>query len=742
MSDNNNTSILPSCPITGQHMKDPVSTPDGNTYEREAIETWLQNHNTEPQTRNILRRDQLIPNRVLKEIYEKIYGSLLPISLVQSNDTDPTVNLNLEIKSSKLTEDTFNILVTITSPKTLNESYHDIVLCIDTSGSMDASADKQGNEETGLSVLDILKYSANVIIKSGNEKQRIGIVQFSNEGRVIRPLTVLNESGKINLISSIELLVPSGQTNLYDGIIKSWDLFELSTCKKKSIILFTDGEPNMEPPRGYINQLQNVKEKKYNGKYISDINIYTYGNNVNSQLSDSISKETNGVYGFIPDSILMGDLLTHKIAAIRSTKTKNAILKLEFGDNVLNSYVSSSISHEYMSNNLLIINVGDVLDESSRNFVLEIKTIDSLLPNIHAFLEYEDIKLDQSTINTDDNSLDITYNYLRQESVTTLNNIINHTNANNNANADILFNDFILKLSSTDQRIVNLKETFNDQVKLAYSYQYYNKWGKHYLLSLKRALELEQCNNYKDACVQHFGGTMFKKILDEADDIFTSLPPPKPSRIIYKSPSYGTSYRLSGSVRPSVQSPVPIIDMTNFVSRNNPCFHGASKVLMDDLTQKNASDIQKGDLIKLPNEMTGKIECVIKTIINNKIDIITLNDNLHITPYHPVKINDQWYFPKYIENAKQCDLQCNEVFSYILTKDTREYGLGMIIGNYECATLGHGITGHIIEHLFFGTELVIDNLKQSTSYETGIVILQENNLIRNPITDLVEKIII
>ena len=513
MSDNNNTSILPSCPITGQHMKDPVSTPDGNTYEREAIEKWLQNNNTEPQTRNILRRDQLIPNRVLKEMYDKIYNSLQPI-IVQPTNPDLTVNLNLEMKSNKLTEDTFNILITIMSPETFSESYHDIVLCIDTSGSMDASADKQGSEETGLSVLDILKYSANVIIKSGNEKQRIGIVQFSNEGRVIRPLTVLNESGKQSLISSIELLVSSGQTNLYDGIIKSWDLFELSTCNKKSIILFTDGEPNMEPPRGYVNQLQNIKEKKYNGKYISDINIYTYGNNVNSQLSDSISKETNGVYGFIPDSILMGDLLTHKIAAIRSTKTKNAILKIEFGDNVLNSYVSSSINHEYISDNLLLINVGDVLDDSSRNFVLEIKTIDSLLPKISAFLEYEDMKIEKSTINIDDNSEDIIYNYLRQNSVTTLTNIINHVNSNNNANADILYNEFISKLSGSDLRIVNLKKTFIDQVKLAYSYEYYNKWGKHYLLSLKRALELEQCNNYKDACVQHFGKKMFNKILD------------------------------------------------------------------------------------------------------------------------------------------------------------------------------------------------------------------------------------
>jgi uncharacterized protein YegL len=731
LNQDNNTSILPSCPITGQHMKDPVTTPDGNTYEKEAIEKWLENHNTEPQTRSILRINQLIPNRVLKEMYDKMYG-LNQTTIVQTVNIEQLLDLKLEMKSNKIKDDTFNILITITCPETFNESYHDIVLCIDTSSSMDASADKQGNEVSGLSVLDILKYSANVIIKSGNEKQRIGIVQFSNEGRIVKPLTVLNEFGKRDLSASIELLNPNGQTNLYDGIIKSWDLFESSTCNKKSIILFTDGEPNMEPPRGYINQLQNIKEKKYNGKYISDINIYTYGNSVNSELSDNISKETNGVYGFIPDSTLMGDLLTHKIAALRSTKTKNAVLKLEFGSNILDSYISSSISHEYISNNLLIINVGDILDESSRNFVLEIKTTDSNPPNIYTVLECEDKKIEQTIINNTEDLSDIIYNSLRQESVTIISNIIKYASLNNSANADILFNDFILKLSDSDLRIVNLKETFDNQVKLAYSYKYYNKWGKHYLLSLKRALQLEQCNNYKDKCVQHFGGTMFKKLLDEADDIFTRLPPPKASRKVNRSSQ-------------SSQSMVPI-NMNNYVSRNNTCFHGLSKVLMHNYTLKNANEVRKGDYVKLANGKKCIIECVVKTVLNSEINMITLNDNLHLTPYHPVKINNEWYFPKDLNYAKLCELPCHEIFSFILKKDnnenTRGYNSGIMIGDHECATLGHGITGNIIEHPFFGTELVINNLKELYMYELGMIVLQQDSLIRNQTTDLVERIVI
>ena len=40
-----------SCPITRELMRDPVIAADGHTYDREAIEMWLRNHNTSPKVR-------------------------------------------------------------------------------------------------------------------------------------------------------------------------------------------------------------------------------------------------------------------------------------------------------------------------------------------------------------------------------------------------------------------------------------------------------------------------------------------------------------------------------------------------------------------------------------------------------------------------------------------------------------------------------------------------------------------
>ena len=49
------------CPITQEEFYDPVITADGMTYERSAIEKWLQTSNTSPLTGAVLESTLLIP---------------------------------------------------------------------------------------------------------------------------------------------------------------------------------------------------------------------------------------------------------------------------------------------------------------------------------------------------------------------------------------------------------------------------------------------------------------------------------------------------------------------------------------------------------------------------------------------------------------------------------------------------------------------------------------------------------
>ena len=56
------------CPITGEVMTDPVSTVDGHTYERTAIERWLRTHDTSPMTGARLPHKDLTPAISLRQL--------------------------------------------------------------------------------------------------------------------------------------------------------------------------------------------------------------------------------------------------------------------------------------------------------------------------------------------------------------------------------------------------------------------------------------------------------------------------------------------------------------------------------------------------------------------------------------------------------------------------------------------------------------------------------------------------
>jgi len=664
-------------------------------------------------------------------------------------------NLKLKITSNKINDNNYDLLITIESPEIesdIYEPYNDIVLCIDTSGSMLTRATNNNYDRS--TILDILKYSAISIIESCDEKQRIGIVAFSDIGRVVCELTILNEKGKKMLIDNLNNLKACSTTNLYDGIIKSWELLKSSSINK-TILLFTDGEPSYFPPKGYIEQLREIKETIYNGKYICDVNIYTYGNRVDSELCNLISKETNGVYGFIYDSTSISDLITRKISVIRSTICKDVILGIEFGSSIINVNMSESIDYMNTSSNAKSINVGNILNGCNRNFMFNVET-NGTPPEIYASIYNDDIikntnntcddngdkRIRQETIIYTDDFCDITYNNLRQEGIKLLNNIIKNKKekyCDENLN-DSLYNDFMLKINdNNDVRVNNLKKTFDDQVKIAYKQYYYNNWGKHYMLGLICSLKFEQYNNIKDVCVEHFGGVKFKSHVNRIISIFETV---LQGELTNRLTNERTINAPTNNFYPTQSS----IDVNQYINtRDGACFHGLSVVLMFDGTTKFVKDISENDSVMLGNNEEGKIECVVKTLINasRPIALTKLSNELYLTPYHPVKSKNMnhWVFPKDIKNISVSNLVCNIMYSFVLTENTRSKLSGIMIGGYECATLGHNIEDDdCIKHSFFGTELVINNLKQSKHYKNGFVVLDRYCLIRDKNTQLVKRI--
>ena len=133
-------------------------------------------------------------------------------------------------------------------------------------------------------------------------------------------------------------------------------------------------------------------------------------------------------------------------------------------------------------------------------------------------------------------------------------------------------------------------------------------------------------------------------------------------------------------------------------------------------------------LIKDNKYSTSNIECVIVTKCHNNkefmVNLIGNNENiLSITPYHPIYIN-KWYFP--IDLGKGNVIECEEMFTFVI--DNRE---SVIIEDYIFATYNHQLKGEVIEHEYFGTEKVINDLKNFETYKYGYVNLTKDMFIRN-----------
>ena len=236
---------------------------------------------------------------------------------------------------------------------------------------MGSDATAQGVEYSGLSLLDILKHAVKTVISTCNENDRLSIVSYSNNATVLFELMAMNVIGKENAISLLDKLEPGGMTNLWDGLHTGLEILKNrnknnnnndnnndknNNDKNKNdknnndnnnsndignnaaLLLLTDGEPNVEPPRGHIPMLKRYKES-VGGRFPGVINTFGFGYSLDSLLLRQIATEGGGMYAFIPDSGFVGTAFVNSLANILSTVTTNCQLILSFDPKSGHRYV-------------------------------------------------------------------------------------------------------------------------------------------------------------------------------------------------------------------------------------------------------------------------------------------------------------------------------------------------------------------------------------------------------------------
>ncbi len=711
---NNNIANTLTCPITGSQFIDPVIASDGRTYERYAIEEWLKISNLSPITKEPITRT-LVTNWTIKSQLDSLNTTVVV------NNTSTYDNKISLTHTVNVNEEYLHIQLDI--PEIDDKVVETVVICvIDNSGSMDTEIQAQG-ESNALTRLSLVKHATKTVIKTMPENAYLGLVKFSDSASVLFDITKMTETNKNLAIQSLDNLYTEGSTNIWDGLRVALDLTNNEAYKNKniSIVLLTDGEPNINPPRGIYDTLKLALDRY--GKNIN-INTFGFGYKLDSKLLDDIAKLCIGTYAYIPDCTMVGTVFVNYISSVLSTKTNNINVSIE----AVNVNPVTLNGYEYVNN----FNLGSIL--KSRNIIINHRNFrDSFEyyikitgPNINEMIIHVDA-LHISNLSAFKNAI------LQSKLIKSINDIINsnlttmdplietsifanscHTVFSENVLLDILNND--------DDSLGQVYKALSNK-------EWYEKWGKHYILSFLCAHRLEQCLNFKDKSMQDYGSSLFLRLRDNADQIFCSLPPPK-AKQIYR---YG-----GGSNNTSAQQ----VNMASYYNASGGCFTGDSKITIFINNQEvaiNMSDLKINHLVKTPNGYS-KIKCIVKNMVSNEgINICNFHD-LGITEWHPIKIK-QWIFPNQLVKPEKQYLDI--VYNLVLEKDHVVY-----FGCLEACTLGHMMKDNdVISHPYYGTDKVIKDLEEIPGYILGEITIKgykatssyitiENNTSRKMVTSM------
>jgi hypothetical protein len=719
------------CPITQDIMKNAAVGSDGNTYDREAIERWLDQKETSPLTNEQMLKSSLKVNPAIQFLIDQYHkgqlGEIIPVQRVdpKKNNIKVEINTNVYKKGN-------DYLISISDKlSNIDQIGTDLVICIDRSGSTGSGVEAKDSDnnsiESGFTILDIILHAASTIASVLNENDRFSCIIYDDIVERFIPFIKMSEINKSTVLTKLKTITPRNRTNIYGATKEGLNMIEERDDKTRNpaLINLTDGQPNVSPARGEVVTLKNDK-KKIN--FSTPIYTMGFGYNLMKDLLYPMAKITNATTCHIPDGGMVATVFCNLIATIKCTIALN--MQINIVEKSSNSRIYGDFNVEHNK-----IDIGTLQFQQSRNIIITSDKHFTFTVSYKAGgnLQTSEIissKSAKETLN-DEEINKIKYHKQRLNIVEYLRTIISYKSINEVDKAKEEYN----KCLSESKTNSNINKTLKDQIEKAINnHSWWIKWGEFYVDQLSSHMLHEKRPNFKDTACFDFGGEKFDELVDFASDTFDTLPPPAPS----KTSSYygGSSYAASAPV---------IRSLATYNCQDNGCFAGDCDVLMEDNKTKKVKDIVAGDKILSMdnfNEQYYTIKYVLKTVIPNDehlpIKLVNFPGGLKITEWHPIQYWGKWTFPIHIQNYEekiggetvtlQRTHECNEVYSFVL-----ESGHVAIINGIKVICLGHGGNDPTIKHEYLGTEKVVKDLDKKENIN-GVITITPNNIIRDPST--------
>lgn len=115
----------------------------------------------------------------------------------------------------------------------------------------------------------------------------------------------------------------------------------------------------------------------------------------------------------------------------------------------------------------------------------------------------------------------------------------------------------------------------------------------------------------------------------------------------------------------------------------------------------------------------AEVLCVVKTHCARARRVLArVNDEVLLTPRHPVRLKGQWYESSNVGQLEVHD--CPFVYNFVLSQSHI-----MVASGVECATLGHMIEEESVKHPYWGSQWVVEDLRKRLGWEAGFICQQE-----------------
>ncbi|KAL9093522.1 MAG: hypothetical protein Q9165_003917 [Trypethelium subeluteriae] len=616
-------------------------------------------------------------------------------------------------------------------------------------------------EHTGLSILDLTKHAARTIIETLNEGDRLGIVTFAYDAKVIQRLTPMTYRLKTETLKRVDELTPDGSTNLWHGLLSGRQLFEQEHTvngyrgknKIQAMYILTDGMPNyMCPAQGYVPKLKPIIENEWEqGRVPPSIHTFGFGYHLRSGLLQSIAEVGSGNYAFIPDAGMIGTVFVHAIANLYSTFAKGAILNIEAPSEVSLTDASANPVAEATSTGLTIP-LGNLQYDLRYVFGGERKSTSLSLET-----EWE-IPEERTEM-----SPEVTRYHVCRAKICSFLNFLFPLKASgehealsslskkrsSKRRASPMQEDIIEQLRGLVASIRNgpaadsklIQSLLQDldgrepqgQVRIAIqNVEEFDRWGRHYLPSLLHAHTQQVCNSFKDPGPLQYGSAspVFQRCRQELDDAFDNLPPPKPSIEAQNGQTHTIISRMS-----------------HYNDSSAPCFAGGMMVRLGDSGEKASEkaesiaveDLRPGMRVWTPKG-SRKVRALVENLGKNSdelgsnkakqqdLEVCRVGD-LIVTPWHPVLFDGKWSFPANLtasDDDRTIQQGVSAVYSVLLEESADTDAHAIQIGGIVAVTLGHGLlkseSGDIRAHPFFGNHTkVSESINSLTAARSGVM---------------------